>query len=88
MRHFWMAFINDGVEATGIERSTRAAAIKDLKEAFRFDCAESESGDPGFDYYIEEYWETDDETIVGPSEYYKMALGARGGVKCERTMAI
>lgn len=84
MRHFWMAFINDGVEATGIERPTRAAAVNDLKDAYRFDCEESESGDPGFDYYIEEVWETDTETIVGPSEYYKMALGPRGGVKCRR----
>lgn len=88
MRHFWMAFVNDGVEATGIEQPTRAAAIKDLKEAFRADCAESECGDPGFDYYIEEYWDSDTETIVGPSEYYKMTLGPRGGVKCRRTRAI
>ena len=87
MRHYWMAFCNDGLELTGIERSTKAEAIKDCKEAFRFDCEEL-GHDPGFDYYIEECWDSDDETIVGPSEYYKLTMGPRGGVKCQRTRAI
>lgn len=87
MRTFWMAFCNDGVELTGIERDTRAEAIKDCKEAFRFDFAEC-GGDPEFDYYIEKYCETDDETRVLDMEFFAMSMGKRGGVTAKKTRAI
>lgn len=87
MRTYWMAFCNDGVELSGIERSNRAEAIQDCKEAFKFDCEEC-GHDPGFDYYIEKYTETDDTIYVHDMQYFKMTIGKRGGVKAERTMAI
>lgn len=87
MRTFWMAFCNDGVELSGIERDTRADAIKDCKEAFRFDFAEC-GHDPEFDYYIEKYHETDDELIVCNMEFFKMSMGKRGGVTAQKTRAI
>lgn len=87
MKHYWMAFCNDGLELTGIERSTRAEAINDCKEAFKFDYGEL-GHDPGFDYYIEEYHETDDTTYVENVQFFKMTMGKRGGVHCERTRAI
>jgi hypothetical protein len=82
-----MAFCNDGVEMTGIERETRAEAINDLKEGFRFDFCEL-GHDPGFDYYIEKYTEIDDTLYVRDMQYFKLSMGKRGGVKCERTKAI
>lgn len=86
-RVFWMAFCNDGVELFGIERNTRAEAINDCKEAFRFDFAEC-GHDPGFDYYIEKYTETEDALYVHDMQYFKMTMGKRGGVKAEITKAI
>lgn len=88
MRTYWMAFCNDGVELFGIERSTRAEAINDLKEAFRFDYAESPEGVAYNDYYIEEYHESPSLIVIGKREYFKMTMGKRGGVRCEKTRAI
>lgn len=88
MRVYWMAFCNDGVPLFDIERATRAEAIKDLKEAFRFDCGESETAAAYNDYYIEKFTETDDECICQCTEYFKMTIGPRGGVRVERTTAV
>lgn len=87
-RTYWMALCNDGVELSGIERSTRAEAINDLKEAYRFDHDESPEGVAYNDYYIEKFTETDDECICHGPEHFKMTVGKRGGVRCEKTRAI
>lgn len=87
-RVFWMAFCNDGVPLFDIERASRAEAIKDLKEAFRADCGESEEAAAYNDYYIEKYTETDDEVICHGPVLFKMSMGPRGGVRCEETRAI
>ena len=85
MKHYYMTFCNDGVELFGTECKTRKEAIAELKEAYRFDCGECEYDPCDFnEYYIEERWETDDELIVGESEYYKLTMGKRGGVTCKR----
>lgn len=83
MKHYWMAFCNDGVELFGEKRATREEAIEDCKKAFRFDFEEC-GHDPGLDYYIEEYMETENETFVRPAQYFKMTMGPRGGVRCKR----
>lgn len=88
MKHYWMAFQNDGIELFGVERYTRQEAIKDIKEAYKADYWEFGGEDPGFDYYIEEYWETESEIMCGGPEFYKPTMGKRGGVKCDRTRAI
>lgn len=87
MKHYWKAFCNDGVELTGEERDTRSEAINDIKEAYRFDFAEI-GHDPGFDYYIEEYIETDDTIYLCDMQFFKLSMGKRGGVKCERIREI
>lgn len=87
MRVYWMAFCNDGVPLFDVERATRAEAIKDLKEAFRFDCDEFETTAYN-DYYIEKFTETDDECICHGSEYFKMTRGPRGGIRAERMRAV
>jgi len=83
MRHYWMAYCNDGVELSGIERETRSDAINDCKQAFRFDFAEC-GENPGFEYYIEECHEMEDEILIVREEYFKMTMGPRGGVKCQK----
>ena len=87
MKHYWMTFCNDGVELFGTECATRAEAIKELKEAYRFDVEEM-GHDPGFDYYIEEFSETDDEIRILDTQFFRLRMGKRGGVYCERTRAI
>ena len=86
-RVYWMAFCNDGVELTGCERSTRTEAINDLKYAYRSDF-EDLGHDPDVDYYIEKYIETDDTLYICDTQFFKMTMGPRGGVKAERTRAI
>ena len=83
MKHYWMAFCNDGVELTGLERENKEDAIKDCKECFRFDYAECGEA-PDFDYYIEEYYESDTEIIVGWKQAIYMTMGVRGGVKVRK----
>lgn len=85
MNHYYKTCCNDGVELFGTECRTRADAIEELKKAYRFDFAECEC-DPGEwnEYYIEECWETDSELRVSEPQYYKMAMGKRGGVTCKR----
>ena len=88
MKHFWMTFVNDGVELFGTECQTRAAAIKELKDGFRFDYEMSPSVADCNDYYIEEYWESPSIINIGKREYFKMTMGKRGGVKAVKTAAI
>lgn len=76
MRKFWIAFCNDGVTLTGIERATKAEAIKDCKEAFK--------NDPSGDYYIEQYEELEGLSIVTDMHLLKMTMGKNGSVHCER----
>lgn len=83
-RTYWLAFCNDGVPLFDIERETRAEAINDLKEAYRFDYGEAGEGANYNDYYIEKYTETDDSVYVCDAQYFKMTMGKRGGVKAER----
>lgn len=71
-----MAFRNDGDEITGIERSTKAEAINDCKEAFK--------NDPGGDYYIEQYEELEGLPITIDMQLLKMTIGKNGSVRCER----
>lgn len=88
MKTYWMAFCNDGISLYDIERSTRAEAVKDLKEAYRFDSDENPDGVAYNDYYIEKYVETESEVYCHGPEYYRMTRGPRGGVKAARIKAI
>lgn len=88
MRTYWMAFCNDGVSLFESERATRAEALKDLKDAYRADCRESEEAAAYNDYYIEKFTETDEDVIAHGPEFYNLTMGPRGGVRCERIMAI
>lgn len=83
MKHYYMTFCNDDVELFGTECRSRADAIKELKEAFRADCAELEGENP-FDYYIKEYWETETTCYCSDQVNYSLTLGKRGGVTCKR----
>ena len=88
MKHFWMTFCNDRVELFGTECQTRAEAINELKEAFRFDYSESPSAAEYNDYYIEEYFESPSIITIGKTEFFKMTIGPRGGVRAQKTKAI
>lgn len=88
MKTYWIAFCNDGVPLFDIERDTRAEAINDLKQAYRFDYGEAGEAANYNDYYIEKYVETDDTLYVRDMQYFKLSMGKRGGVKCEQTKAI
>lgn len=81
MKHFWMTFVNDHVELFGTECPTRAAAIKELKEAYRFDHNESPEGVKYNSYFIEEYFVSPSLITIGKSECFEMSMGKRGGVK-------
>ena len=83
MKHYYMTYCNDGVPLFDTECSTRKAAIEELKKAFRFDFDEC-GHDPGFDYYIEEVWESPSQICVSPNQYYKLTMGKRGGITCKR----
>lgn len=83
MRKYWMAFCNDGDAITGIERATKAEAINDCKEAFRFDYGQC-GHDPGNDYYIEQFEELEGFSTTVDMHLLKMTMGKNGGVHCER----
>lgn len=76
MRKYWMAFRNDDEEITGIERTTKAEAINDCKEAFK--------NDPNSDYYIEQFEDLEGVAVITDLHLLKMTIGKNGGVHCER----
>lgn len=80
MKHYWMAYCNDGLEITGKEQTTKMDAIKECKEAFKFDYEECGHA-PGIDYYIQEFYESDTEFAYGIKLNVMMTLGKRGAVK-------
>lgn len=88
MKHYWMTFVNDGVELFGTECQTRKEAIDELKKGFKFDYEMSPTVAEYNDYYIEQYVETEEEVITVNREYFKMTVGKRGAVKAVKTMAI
>lgn len=81
MEHYFMTFQNDGMEIYGTKCPTLRAAIKELKEAYRADFEECE-GEPGHDYYVQEFYETDDTLQYGIRIDYDLSMGPRGGVRC------
>lgn len=88
MRTYWVAYCNDGVPLFDVERFTRAEAIKDLKNAYRFDYEESEVAADYNDYYIEKFTENDYECICHGEEHFKMTIGPRGGVNAKKIKQI
>ena len=87
MKHYWMTYCNDGVELFNTECPTRAAAIDELKTAFRFDSEESPVAAAYNDYYIEQYIETESEIITVNTEHFKLTIGKRGGIRCVKVSA-
>lgn len=87
-KHYWMTFCNDRVELFGTECQTRTEAINELKKAFLFDHGESPSAATHNDYFIEEYFESPNLIVVGKTEYFKMTIGPRGGVRAQKTREI
>lgn len=86
MEHFWIAFVNDHVELFGTKCQTRADAIDELKKAFLFDHNESKEAVPCNNYFIEEYFESQDLITIGKAEYFRMTIGKRGGVRSVKIM--
>lgn len=83
MRKYWMAFCNDGDAITGIEHPSKALAINDCKQAFKFDYAQC-GHDTGNEYYIQQFEELEGLSAVVDIQILKMTLGKKGSVHCER----
>lgn len=84
MRKYWMAFVNGYAESTCVERGTREAALKDLKECFLADvedCGDEYTVQHYYDYYIQEFIEAKEVLYYGRCEHYVCKLGKRGDVE-------
>lgn len=83
VKHYYMTFVNDDLVLCGTQCPTVSAAIQELKESYRADFEDCD-GEPGNDYYITEFYETETAVFVSNPMYYELCMGPRGGVHCKR----